>query len=278
MLSRTSIGLTLGVVLVSCGHSGTEKAVSVPSAPPTVTSSVAEPAPTAAAAVSAPPAAKQTEVATSLSPGVSTAPVSSEVEEKLPSGVAFRLAAVGGPAPGPGLPEGTTVLHIGDSFAAALGIELNKVLEQSGVKSVLRFETATYIPTWAHEQKLGAYLAKYKPDLVLISLGANELQIPEPEKRIPLIHKLVERLGNRQCVWVAPVLWEGASPKLLEVIRDNVAPCVYLDSNAFITHMPRARDKIHPSMDARPDWARVIARWLAFHRKPTAERPWALNE
>jgi len=129
MVSRTSIGLSLGFVLFSCGHSGTEKAVSVPSAPPTVTSSVASPAPSAAAAVSAPPAAKQTDVGKSPSPAVSTAPVTSDVEEKLPSGVAFRQAAVGGPAPGPELPQGTTVLHIGDSFAGALGIELNKVLD-----------------------------------------------------------------------------------------------------------------------------------------------------
>ncbi len=73
------------------------------------------------------------------------------------------------------------------------------------------------------------------------------------------------------------MLWEGANPRLLEVIRANVAPCVYLDSNAFITHMPRARDKIHPSMEARPDWAGVIARWLAYHRKPTAGNAWAID-
>ena len=170
------------------------------------------------------------------------------------------------------------MLHIGDSFAGALGIELNRVLEQAGVRSVLRFETSTYIPTWAFDKKLGEYLSQYKPDLVLISLGANELQNPEPEKRIPLIRRLTERLGGRSCAWVAPVLWEGAPSKLLDVIKANAAPCIYLDSNSFVVHMPRARDKIHPSMDARPDWARVIARWLAYHRRPTAESVWKLVE
>jgi hypothetical protein len=198
------------------------------------------------------------------------------VEEKFASGLVVDQTGVGGPAPGPELPKGTTVLHIGDSFAGALGIELNKVLDKAGVRSLLRFETSTYIPTWAYDKKLPEYLAQYKPDLVLVSLGANELQNPEPEKRIPLIRRIVDKVGTRSCVWVAPVLWEGANPRLLEVIRANVAPCVYLDSNAFVSHMPRSRDKIHPSMEVRPDWAGVIARWLAYHRKPTAENPWTL--
>ena len=199
------------------------------------------------------------------------------VEERFPSGLVVDQTGVGGPAPGPELPQGTTVLHIGDSFAGALGIELNKVLEQAGVRSLLRFETSTYIPTWAHDKKLPEYLAQYKPDLVLVSLGANELQNPEPEKRIPLIRRIVERLGDRACVWVAPALWDGANPRLLEVIRGNVAPCVYLDTNAFVRHLPRARDKIHPSMEARPDYAKVIARWLAYHRKPTSDAVWSLQ-
>jgi lysophospholipase L1-like esterase len=204
-------------------------------------------------------------------------PATTPVEEKFASGLVINQAIVGGPAPGPELPKGTTVLHIGDSFAGALGIELNKVLDKAGVRSLLRFETSTYIPTWAHDKKLPEYLSQYKPDLVLVSLGANELQNPEPEKRIPLIRRIVDKIGNRTCVWVAPVLWQGANPRLLEIIRANVAPCIYLDGNAFITHMPRARDKIHPSMEARPDWAGVVARWLAYHRKPGAESPWTLD-
>ncbi len=258
-----------------CGHSGTPTAVAG-NEPTTRRAAAAE------SSIPATPAsdAGQEKAANS---GVNAPPSAnpanpSKTEERLPSGLIVDQNGIGGPAPGPELPKGTTVLHIGDSFAGALGIELNKVLEQAGVRSVLRFETSTYIPTWAFDKKLGQYLAQYKPELVLISLGANELQNPEPEKRIPLIRRLIERLGNRSCAWVAPVLWEGADKRLLEVIRANVAPCVYLDGNAFILHMPRARDKIHPSMDARPDWAGIVARWLAYHRKSIADNPWNLVE
>jgi lysophospholipase L1-like esterase len=271
-LARSLLSL---LFLSGCGHGSTPTAVAgntLVAAPAAGISSVNSP-------TSASDAVQEKVTNSSASaPPSAGAGTPSKIEERLPSGLVVDQTGVGGPAPGPELPKGTTVLHIGDSFAGALGIELNKVLEQAGVRSVLRFETSTYIPTWAFDKKLGQYLAQYKPELVLISLGANELQNPEPEKRIPLIHRLIERLGNRSCVWVAPVLWEGADKRLLEVIRANVAPCVYLDGNTFILHMPRARDKIHPSMDARPDWAGIVARWLAYHRKPNTDNPWNLVE
>lgn len=200
-----------------------------------------------------------------------------EGTETLPSGLIAATRLIGGPAPGPDLPKGTRVLHVGDSFAGALGIELNRVFAAAGVKGRLEFEQSTYIPTWAHNAKLAGLLARFKPDLVLISLGANELENPEPEKRAVLVQKLVSSLGETPCVWIAPVLWEGAKATLLEVIRANVGSCVYLDSNAIIKKMPRAGDRIHPSMAARPDWAAVTARWLAYHRNPTEQQPWKLR-
>lgn len=184
---------------------------------------------------------------------------------------------LGGPAPGPELPKGTKILHVGDSFAGALGLELNKALNAAGLKSRLEFETSTYIPTWAHSRKLPGLLSGFKPDLVLISLGANELENPEPEKRAGLIQKLVKSLGETPCVWIAPVLWDGAKSALLDVIRANVGHCVYLDSNQLVKKMPRAADRIHPSMAARPDWAAATVRWLAYHRRPTDQQPWAVT-
>ncbi|HEY5956070.1 MAG TPA: SGNH/GDSL hydrolase family protein [Polyangiaceae bacterium] len=196
--------------------------------------------------------------------------------ETLPSGLIVNTMELGGPLPAPKLPEGTRVLHVGDSFAGALGIELNKVLSNAGIKTRLEFEKSTYIPTWANGQKLSRLVSDFKPDLVLISLGANELENPQPENRAPLIQKLVKAVGSTPCVWIAPVLWSGAKSALLDVIRANVGQCVYLDSNLVIRNMPRAGDKIHPSMGARPDWAVAMGRWLAYHRKPTDQYPWTI--
>jgi lysophospholipase L1-like esterase len=176
------------------------------------------------------------------------------------------------------LPQGTTVLHIGDSFAGALGLDLNRELKAAGVRSILKYQTSSYIPTWASGKELELYLANFNPDLVLVTLGANELEIPDPQERVRTIHKLVGRIGQRPCVWIGPPLWEGARPALLEVIRKECAPCLYLDSTAHLPNLGRARDGIHPSGSARSEWAAFVVHWLGEHRDPSGARPWSLRE
>jgi len=243
-------------VLVACGG-----------APPTVS-------------IPAPPEAATPPVGTSVRSAVD--------EQARPAASATASSAEGAPqeaaataeessAEAPvGLPTGTTVLQIGDSFAGALGIDLNRELKEAGVRGVLKYETSTYIPTWASSKDLDHYLWKFHPDLVLITLGANELEIPDPAARAPTIHRLVGRLGGRPCVWVAPPLWQGARPALLDTIRSSCAPCLYLDSSALVPELQRMRDHIHPAMQARKIWAKAVIDWLRKHRDPRGSRPWDL--
>src|SRR5690606_16175227 len=126
--------------------------------------------------------------------------------------------------PPPALPSETTVLHIGDSFAGALGLPLGRRLKGAGSKSVLHFKTASFIPNWAHSKELRLWLLRYQPDLVLITLGANEIEIVEPEQRAKPVRRLVQALEGRPCVWVGPPLWTDDT-RLMDVIRDNVSPC-----------------------------------------------------
>lgn len=175
------------------------------------------------------------------------------------------------------LPRGTTVLHVGDSFAGALGPDLNRELSERGVRGVLKQEKATYIPTWASRKELSVYLKEYKPDLILVTLGGNELGIVRPEERAETVQRLVKRFEGTPCVWIGIPLWKDANPALLEVIRNNVSPCRYLDSSALVPDLERAKDKIHPSLSARKIWASAVVRWLAQQRLPNADKPWALK-
>ncbi len=177
------------------------------------------------------------------------------------------------------LPVNTGVLHVGDSFAGALGIPLGKRFKAAGLRSILKQETASYIPGWGSGDKLQGYIWKYNPDLVLVTLGANELGIVEPEQRVRNIRKIVEIIGDRPCVWIATPLWNGKQNGLMDVIRDNVAPCHFMDTNVLIDveAMPRLSDGIHPTMNAREDWADFVLDWLRTHRSPTPQRPWNLE-
>lgn len=176
------------------------------------------------------------------------------------------------------LPSGTTVLHIGDSFAGALGIALNAELKAAGVHSILHFKVASFIPDWAFGKDVPFYVSSFHPDLVLITLGANEVAMFDPTQRAGTIRRLVKRLEGRPCVWIAPPLWAAGDRGLLPVIRANCAPCRYMDSNAVYPEMPRLPDKIHPSIPARTEWAKRVVAWLARERRPTPGRPWELAE
>jgi lysophospholipase L1-like esterase len=202
--------------------------------------------------------------------------VRADTESKPNPGIAAQ-APVPAPevAPEP-LPKGTLVLQIGDSFAAALGIELGKLLKSAGLRTALEYKTASYIPNWSYEGDVPKFVSNYQPDLVLITLGANELEIPKPDERIKPIKHLVSTLGGRPCVWVAPPLWKPDTG-LLQVIRENIAPCRYLDSNALLHDLPRGRDKIHPSPEGRQIWAKTVFDWLAKERVGSLQQPWALK-
>lgn len=203
----------------------------------------------------------------------STRPADSETKPS--AATAAPPVAAAEPTPEP-LPKGTRVLQIGDSFAAALGGELSKLFKDVGVRSTLEYKTASYIPNWSYEGDIPKFVSNYQPDLVLITLGANEIEIPKPDERIKPIKHLVSTLGGRPCVWIAPPLWKPDTG-LLQVIRDNVAPCRYLDSNALVHDLPRGRDKIHPSAEGRQIWAKIVFDWLSKERVGSPKQPWALR-
>lgn len=184
----------------------------------------------------------------------------------------------GSPASLP-MPENTKVLHVGDSFAGALGKPLGELFELAKVRSVLKHTDSSYLTDWAWDGNLQKYLWKYNPDLVIVTLGANELEIVNPELREKTVRKIVEIVDGRPCVWIAIPLWAGPKNGLLEVIKKNSGSCRYMDTNALFdtTQMARISDGIHPTTEARKAWADDVFRWLREHRKPTPERPWNIE-
>ena len=177
-------------------------------------------------------------------------------------------------------PVGTKVLHVGDSFAGALGIPLGKLLEEAGVKSILKHKDSSYLTTWAWEPDLEQEIWRYNPDLVVVTLGANELGIADPGQREKTVKKIVSTIGQRPCLWVAIPLWSERHNGLLEVIEKSAAPCVFYDTNREMdtAHMARIHDGIHPTNDARRQWAEAVFGYLMAHRQPRAGAPWWLAD
>jgi len=238
----------LPVVLLACG------------AAPAPVPATAEP-PVAAAA---PAAAETPPAAPTPAPEAAPPPVAADAPAAAPVVVAE-------------LPVGTKVLQVGDSFAAALGIELGKRFKAVGVRTSLEYKNASYVPTWAFGPDLPKLVSSYQPDLVLVTLGANELEIPDPKGRAGAVQRLVKKLGDRPCVWILPPLWKPDSG-LMQVIKDNATPCKVLDSSALVKDLPRGPDHIHPNAAGRETWAEAVFQWLKLARLPSGAKPWTLRD
>jgi lysophospholipase L1-like esterase len=170
------------------------------------------------------------------------------------------------------LPSGLRVLVIGDSFAQALGMGLKATAADNGLVFTLQGQQATYIPEWAGPNKnVAGMLVMHKPDLVVISLGGNELAMVDPSVRAPKVERLVEILGDTPCVWVAPPLWGNKDNGLLAILQKHSAPCRYFDSNQLSSDLPRGSDKIHPTTAGQKQWADRLLEWLRNERDP--EKP-----
>jgi lysophospholipase L1-like esterase len=234
----------------------------------------ARPAPEPSSPAPPPPSSAVTASAAPSTP--SAAPTAPAASPSFAAESAPEPAPAAAPPAAPELPKGTRVLQVGDSFAAALGVELGKLLKASGVRTSLETKTPSYIGDWAFGPVLKKAIADYNPDLVLITLGANEVEIPVPEQRIVPVQRLVKSLGERPCVWILPPLWKPDTG-VMQVIKDNAKPCQVLDSSSLVPDLPRARDHIHPSAEGRVQWATAVLEWLKQAREPGGPRPWSLR-
>jgi len=164
-------------------------------------------------------------------------------------------------------------------MADALGKSLKRELTERGITNVLKYQEATYIPQWAgYSMGFPQLIAGHKPDLVIITLGGNEVAMPDPTERAANVKKMVKTVGDRPCLWIAAPLWPGAPHTgILDVIRDNCAPCRFVDTNAMI-RLAVLGDKVHPTIKERRRWARFMIRWLQHNRKPDGARPWDFKE
>jgi hypothetical protein len=174
-------------------------------------------------------------------------------------------------------------LHIGDSFtlagfAQALRPRMNALKARYEVRS----EQSSYTIGWA--AKLERLVSDTQPDLVLITLGANEVSNVNPEGHAFAVRRIARIIGDRPCVWISPPLWRKDTG-MIDVIRRNSAPCRFFDSDRLVPGpIPRQSDKIHPNAEGGAMWADAFWAWLQGERAPIAEepaderrKPWALK-
>ena len=167
-------------------------------------------------------------------------------------------------------PDGTWVLHVGDSFVGGpLAETLRARFEGVGAREAVVAKKSTATLTWVDDPDLDAWLAR-RPSLVLITLGANELYDSVPDVRARAIHAIARKAGAvAPCVWLAPPIWRKDTSGWLQIIHDHCDPCLFFDSDALLGGLrpdERRADGIHPNDRGGARWADTFWAWLEDHR------------
>ena len=150
---------------------------------------------------------------------------------------------------------GKTVLHVGDSMVGG-NFGLTKALEQKftaeGAKFLRDFKVSESIISYDHSPKLKGLLEKHHPDIVILTLGTNDVFVPFPAALAGNVQNIVKRIGARECYWMGPPTWKPDTG-IVQVLKDNVTPCKFYDSSSL--KLQRAGDGIHPTDRGGADWA-----------------------
>jgi acyl-CoA thioesterase-1 len=193
-----------------------------------------------------------------------------------PTGATLRLAtaveetpdAGAANAPAPPSLAGKTVLHVGDSMVGGT-LGLTRALEQrftaEGAKFIRDFKVSESIVSYDHSPKLKSLVERHHPDIVIITLGTNDVFVPYPASMTNNVQNIVKRVGARECYWIGPPTWKPDTG-IVQVLKDNVAPCKFFDSSSL--KLQRAGDGIHPTDRGGADWATSF--WTFFRATPVA--------
>jgi hypothetical protein len=193
------------------------------------------------------PTPKEATSATTLSAAVDAAP-------------SLPRPAVPEPEPRARPLAGKKVLHVGDSMVGGswgLTRALEAKLGAEGAKLVHHTKVSESLTSFDKSPTLRDLLRTHEPDIVIINLGANDALVPHPEAFVKSVQNIVRRVGDRECWWIGPPMWQKDTG-IVDVIRDNVGTCRFFDSSKL--ELERTSDGIHPNERGAAKWADAFFR------------------
>jgi hypothetical protein len=212
----------------------------------------------------APPTPKESPSVTTLSGAVHTPDEPAEARDAAVAEVA--------PAQAPRTLSGKKVLHVGDSMVGGtfgLTRALEARLTAEGATIVRHTKVSESLASFDKAPTLKDLIRTHDPDIVVITLGANDANVPHPEVHAHSIENIVRRVGDRECWWIGPPSVKnvpGPGPSgpdmgVVRVLREHTGTCRFFDSSKL--DLERASDGIHPNDRGASKWADAF--WEAFH-------------
>ena len=152
------------------------------------------------------------------------------------------------------------ILFIGDSMLEGLSPRFAAYAEKNGhtLYSVIWYGSTT--EKWAKSHRLSDYIAKCKPDYVVVCLGGNELFIRDIERqRAPYVETILKEIGVLPYVWIGPPNWKPDTG-INRLIESKVKDGCFFESQHLT--LDRASDGAHPTREAAAQWMDSVANWI----------------
>jgi hypothetical protein len=178
-----------------------------------------------------------------------------------------------GPAPGPGTPGseggaacppiGTRILLLGDSYAQGIASAMTALARGCACPFVASAVVGSHVTEWASDGWLLPALQASTPNVVLVSLGANDFQRNDPGNVQAGVTALVSKIraAGARVLWIAP-LQEPFMDKVgaLSMWKDAVGND-WFDSSLLT--LPRSGDGIHSTPAGYAAWAAEVWHWAS---------------
>jgi lysophospholipase L1-like esterase len=175
-------------------------------------------------------------------------------------------------------PPKPVVLHVGDSFVGSgFSQSLKPRFEALGAKYVSVAQTSAYTTTLPRQIKLETLIAQHKPALIIMTIGANEMRMPDPEEHAHAVVNLTKMISTTSCIWALPPKWDEKEPGILGIMKREAGSCKVHDPASIAASIPRGPDKMHPSPKGGQMWADHFWAWL-MDGKAEGEKPWATQD
>lgn len=153
------------------------------------------------------------------------------------------------------------VLLIGDSMTELLAIRLNDYCIKNNIASQTVVWYGACSVNFGTCDTLSYFMDLYKPDYVMIALGANELFVPRIiENRRDYVQHIYEQVKDKPFVWIGPPNWKKDTG-INQLIEEVVGTGHYFDSRTLTYE--RASDGAHPTKKSAYAWFDKIMEYLA---------------
>lgn len=152
------------------------------------------------------------------------------------------------------------ILFIGDSMLEGLSRRLADYAAANGheLHTVIWYSSSS--KAWAECDTLEHFAREFRPTLVMVCLGANELFVKDLPLRRGYVERVVKKAGNVPLVWIGPPCWK-ADTGINDIIRETVGAGRFFDSSRL--HLTRRKDGAHPTPAAAAAWMDSVAAWMS---------------